>query len=291
MSAWGLLCAVTAALMWGTSGSVIRIADSLGVGIVALNLARALFGSVALCTVALFRRNMRPDAPRVGFSVFLFLGAAGMVMSALGLTVAFLRISVGLAIVIYYSSPCLVMAGSWGLGGGRPSRVQAMAFILALVGIWIAVGGARAVGTFDTTGVVAALVGSAGYALFVLNGKFGTGRIDAFGSFFLTYLLSTAMLGVIAIARGDICGLLDVSPQAWWVLFYLGIATSLIPYGLLVVSLRWIPGSTAAIATMTEVPFSMMWAWIISSEFPEASAVTGGAIVLLAVGILGRSRR
>lgn len=287
----GLLCAVTAALMWGTSGPVMRIADSLGVGVVVLNLARALFGSTALCVIALLRRSVLPDAPRVGFSAFLFLGAAGMVMSALGLTVAFLRISVGLAIVIYYSSPCLVMAGSWALGGGRPSRAQAMAFILALSGIWIAVGGARTMGTFDMIGASGALVGSVGYALFVLNGKFGTGKIDAFGSFFLTYLLSTAMLGAIAVARGDICGLLAVSPQVWRVLLYLGAMTSLIPYGLLVFSLRWIPGSTAAIATMTEVPFSMMWAWIISSEFPEASTVTGGAIVLLAVGLLSRSGR
>lgn len=287
----GLICAVTAAMMWGTSGPIMRIADSLGVGVVALNLARALFGSVALCAVAFFRRKMEQDAPRVGFSIFLFLGAVGMVMSALGLTVAFLRISVGLAIVLYYSSPCLVMAGSWALGGGRPSRAQGMAFILALVGIWIAVGGARRMGTFDMIGVAGAFTGSVGYAMFVLNGKFGTGKIDAFGSFFLTYLLSTVMLGTIAAARGDIFGLMDVSAKAWWVLFYLGVMTSLIPYGLLVISLRWIPGSTAAIATMTEVPFSMMWAWIIASEIPEASAVAGGAIVLLAVGILARSGR
>lgn len=286
----GLLCAVTAALMWGTSGPVMRIADSLGVGVVALNLARALFGSTALCVVAILRRRISPDAPRVGFSFFLLLGAAGMVMSSLGLTVAFLRISVGLAIVVYYSSPCIVMAGSWVLGGGRPSRVQWIAFILALVGIWIAVGGARRMGTFDMIGISGALVGSVGYALFVLNGKFGTNRMDAFGSFFLTYLFSTAMLGVMAVARGDIWGLLEVSPQAWWVLLYLGAMTSLIPYGLLVVSLRWIPGSTAAIATMSEVPFSMMWAWVISSEVPEASAVGGGAIVLLAIGLLSKSR-
>ena len=183
------------------------------------------------------------------------------------------------------------MAGSWALGGGRPSRAQGVAFILALAGIWIAVGGARRMGTFDMIGVAGAFVGSVGYALFVLNGKFGTGKTDAFGSFFLTYLLSTAMLGTIAVARGDICGLMDVSAKAWWVLLYLGTMTSLIPYGLLVVSLRWIPGNTASIATMTEVPFSMMWAWSIASEVPEASAVIGGAIVLPAVGILANSGR
>jgi DME family drug/metabolite transporter len=287
----GLMCALTAALMWGTSGPVMRIAESLGAGVVALNLARAIFGSIALCAVALLRRKVSPGAHRVGFSVFLFLGAAGMVMSALGLTVAFLRISVGLAIVLYYSSPCIVMAGSWALGGGRPSRSQGLAFILALAGIWIAVGGARRMGTFDMIGVAGAFVGSVGYALFVLNGKFGTGKKDAFGSFFMTYLLLTAMLGTIAVARGDICGLVGLSAKAWWVLFYLGTMTSLIPYGLLVISLRWIPGSTASIATMTEVPFSMMWAWIIASEVPETSAVIGGAIVLLAVGILARPGR
>ena len=287
----GMICAVTAALMWGTAGPVMRIADSLGVGVVVLNLARALFGSTALLAVAIIRGKKNRDAQRIGFSPLIFLGAAGMIMSSLGLNVAFLRISVGLAMVLYYSSPCWVMAGSWILGAGRPTRLQALAFAIALVGIWIAVGGARRMDTFDIVGAAGALTGAAGYAIFVLNGKYGTGRKDAFGSFFLTYLLFTAMLGAIAVVRGDISGLLDVTPRAWLVLFYLGTMTSLIPYGLVVLSLRWVSGNTVTIATMAEVPFSMMWAWIISSEVPEASAVTGGAVVLLAVGLLACSRR
>lgn len=286
----GLFCAVTAALMWGTSGPVMRIADSLGVGVVPLNLARAVFGSVVLCAVALMRRSSVHVHPRLKFTPFLFLGAAGMVMSAIGLNIAFLRISVGLAIVIYYSSPCIVMAGSWVLGGERPSGAQAAAFTLALAGIWIAVGGARRLGTFDAAGGAAALVGSLGYALFVLNGKFGTGKENPFGSFFLTYLLSAAILLVLASLRGDMSGLMNVSPEGWLVLLYLGAMTSLIPYGLLVLSLKWIPGSTASIATMSEVPFSIMWAWIIASEIPEPGTLVGGGVVLLAVGLLAKSR-
>lgn len=288
----GLFCTITAAVLWGTSGPVMRIADSLGVDILTLNLVRALFPSLVLCLVAIWRRNNG-----VGFfntksvSPLLIPGAAGMVMSALGLNLAFLRLSIGLAMVLYYSAPLWVMAGSWIISGEKPSISQFAAFSLALAGIWVSAGGAQRAGTLDMVGVTGALVGALGYALFVLNGKYGAGKTDPFGSFFLTYIFSTVILAVMAVATGRIAAIADLGRSSWLVLIYLGFVTSLVPYGLLTLSLRWISGNTASVATMSEVPFSMMWALIIASELPEPSAVTGGAVVLLAIAFLAGGKR
>ncbi len=288
----GLFCTVAASVLWGTAGPVMRIADSLGVDILTLNLVRALFASSILCLVALVRKRSGPGpVARKRVTPLLLLGAAGMVISALGLNLAFLRLSIGLAMVLYYSAPLWVMAGSWLIGRERPSIFQGAAFALALAGIWISAGGARQAGTLDMVGAAGALAGAMGYALYVLNGKYGTDIRDPFGSFSLTYLLSTAVLFFLAVAAGDISAIADLGMPALLVLMYLGLVTSLVPYGLLVLSLRWISVNTASVSTMTEVPFSMMWAWIIASELPETSAVSGGAVVLLAIAFLAGGKR
>jgi drug/metabolite transporter (DMT)-like permease len=94
------------------------------------------------------------------------------------------------------------------------------------------------------------------------------------------------MVWIIAAVGGKVDDLLRIPEKAWFVLFYLAFVTALIPYGLLLAALRYISGSAASITTMGEVPFSMMWAFIILGERPETGALIGGALVLLGVGIM-----
>ena len=112
-----------------------------------------------------------------------------------------------------------------------------------------------------------------------------------FRSFVQTYMLAMIILWGVCLIWGDLDGLLDVPIRGWLVLGYLAFATSLIPFGLLILALGKVSGSVASIATMCEVPFSMMWAWLICSEIPEKVAIIGGAMVMLGIAILGFERR
>ena len=291
MTSWsGILFGVLAALMWGTSGPMMRMADSLDITVFLLNVVRFTASSATLVLFALYRHPEALRPSRSDISPLFLLGACGMVMSAVGLNFAFLHISVGLAMVIYYSAPCWVMAGSWILGRDRPVKGEVGAFALALAGVWVAVGGAGSMGTLRLAGFAGALTGAVGYALFVLNGKYGTGRLAPFRSFFYTYIAAMLILWLMAFARGELGMLAHISLRGWLVLLYLSFFTSLVPYGVFILALKRVQGSTASIATMTEVPFAMMWAWLISSERPETSAVLGGALVLLGVAVLALVR-
>ncbi len=291
MTSWsGILFGVLAALMWGTSGPMMRMADSLDISVFLLNVVRFTVSSATLILFALYRHPEALKPSRSDISPLFLLGACGMVMSAVGLNFAFLHITVGLAMVVYYSAPCWVMAGSWILGRDRPVKGEVGAFALALAGVWVAVGGAGSMGTLSLAGLAGALAGAVGYALFVLNGKYGTGPRAPFRSFFYTYIAAMLILWVMAFARGDMGMLMHISARGWLILLYLAFFTSLVPYGVFVLALKRVQGSTASIATMTEVPFAMMWAWLISSERPETSAVLGGALVLLGVAALALAR-
>ncbi|HPI97301.1 MAG TPA: DMT family transporter [Synergistales bacterium] len=286
----GLLLGVGAALLWGTSGPLMRMADTFGISVVQVNLVRFTLSTSVLFIIALLNDPGILKPSRREKSPLFWLGAFGMLMSALGLNIAFLHISVGLSMVIYYSAPCWVMVGSWVLGGDRPSRWQIIAFSIAIAGIWIAVGGAKTMGTLDLVGFAGAFTGALGYALYVLNGYYGTGRDAPFRSFVQTYMLAMIMLWIMSLFRGNVSDLVHVPLRGWLVLGYLAFATSLVPFGLLILALERISGSVASIATMCEVPFSMMWAWLICSESPEQMAIIGGIMVLLGITILSLER-
>ncbi len=286
----GILLGMMAALLWGTSGPFMRMADGYGISILQVNIVRFTLSGAVILLIAFMLHPEVIKPSRRELSPLFLLGACGMIISALGLNIAFLHISVGLAMVIYYSAPCWVMVGSWLLERDKPTRWQIGAFTLAIAGVWVAVGGARNMGTLDIAGLAGAMAGAVGYSFYILNGHYGTGRDAPFRSFLQTYLLATTMLWVMVLIRGELSSLLTVPLQGWLVLVYLAIATSLVPFGLLMLALRRVSGNVASISTMCEVPFSMMWAWLISSEIPERAALIGGTLVLLGIVSLSMER-
>ncbi len=282
----GLAFALGAALLWGTAGPILRIIGTYGVDILTVNLIRYGASSIVLWIVT-FTAARRREKPSWSWKNALFiLGSAGMLTSSLGLNVAFLRISVGLAMVLYYTAPCWVMLGTWFFSRRIATPYQIVAFLLAIAGVWKAVGGARLSGSFDLIGVAAALTGAVGYAFYVLNGHFGPGRGDSFGLFRRTFFAAAIMMLLLNIVTGNLGALFSIPARAWLLLLYLAIFNSLVPYGFFLMALSRVSGNAASIATMSEVPFSMAAAFLMLGERPELGAVIGGALVLLGVGVM-----
>jgi drug/metabolite transporter (DMT)-like permease len=281
-----LAFALGAALLWGTAGPILRIIGTYGVDILTVNLIRYGASSIVLWIVT-FTAARRREKPSWSWKNALFiLGSAGMLTSSLGLNVAFLRISVGLAMVLYYTAPCWVMLGTWFFSRRIATLYQIVAFLLAIAGVWKAVGGARLSGSFDLIGVAAALTGAVGYAFYVLNGHFGPGRGDSFGLFRRTFFAAAIMMLLLNIVTGNLGALFSIPARAWLLLLYLAIFNSLVPYGFFLMALSRVSGNAASIATMSEVPFSMAAAFLMLGERPELGAVIGGALVLLGVGVM-----
>gem|GEM_PF-3399926 len=60
----------------------------------------------------------------------------------------------------------------------------------------------------------------------------------------------------------------------------------MIAFELLMLALRVLPGSVAAIVSMAEIPFGMLWSWLFLSEIPASSAFRGGFLIVSAVILL-----
>lgn len=286
LSLGGLVFALAAACLWGTAGPILRIVGAYGVDILTVNLVRYGVASIILWIITFTVARGKAKPSWSWKNALFILGSAGMLTSSLGLNVAFLRISVGLAMVLYYTAPCWVMLGTWFFSRRVATPYQIVAFLFAIAGVWKGVGGARLSGSFDLIGVAAALTGAVGYAFYVLNGHFGPGKGDSFGLFRRTFFAAAIIMMLLNIMTGNLSALFSIPARAWLLLLYLSIFNSLVPYGFLLMALRRVSGNAASIATMSEVPFSMASAFLMLGERPETGAVIGGALVLLGVGVM-----
>ena len=77
--------------------------------------------------------------------------------------------------------------------------------------------------------------------------------------------------------------LLSAPAEAWMAAAYLGIFPTVGSFGLLMLALKRISGTAAAIGSMAEIPFSMFWSWIFLGEKVGLSAALGGVLIVASV--------
>ena len=84
-------------------------------------------------------------------------------------------------------------------------------------------------------------------------------------------------------------GLVATYPPAAWLLFlYLGLGVSVLGYVCLVLGLRTMPVTRATIVSLLEPLTGVSLAWVLFGERLGISGVLGGALLLIAMGIVFR---
>jgi drug/metabolite transporter (DMT)-like permease len=77
-------------------------------------------------------------------------------------------------------------------------------------------------------------------------------------------------------------------PVAWLLFLYLGLGVSVLGYVCLVLGLRTMPVTRAAIVSLLEPLTGVSLAWVLFGERLEISGLLGGALLLIAMGIVFR---
>ena len=214
-----------------------------------------------------------------GFSSFRArLGWRGWLLATIGAvgSIAFLwafkLTYVANVAAIYATVPFLAAVLEWLVRSEKIKRATMLASCGALFGVLIIVGGG--LGGGHLLGDALALVMTSMMALYmVLIRAFAStpavlaGAASALQLFVLGWLISTP---------------LDVSARDAVLLlaFGLSFAVSLI---LLTEGTRLIPAADAGVIGSAEVPFAILFAWILLAELPPLASLIGGSIVLCAV--------
>ncbi|WP_327357631.1 EamA family transporter [Streptomyces sp. NBC_01304] len=284
---FGLGLALVSALAFGGSGVAAKPLIEAGLDPLHVVWLRVAGAALVMLPFAWRHRRLVVDRPAllVGFGLFAVAGVQACYFAAIS------RIPVGVALLIEYFGPALVLGWIRFVQRRRVSGAAAVGVVLAVGGlasvveVWSGL-------SFDAIGVLLGLgaaVCQAGY--FILgdhDGDAGAEAPNPLGVISYGLLIGTVVLTVIARPWGmewsvltgtasmdgtEVAGLLLLG---WIVL----IATVL-AYGTGVFSVRRLSPQVASVVSCLEAVVATVLAWIMLGEHLAAPQIVGGGLVLL----------
>lgn len=256
----------------------------------------ATLGVIALLALVgprLGGRGRNPDARVLPLNRRWALLAASLCGGLLNIAifVAFLRMSVAVALICFYTFPVVVTLAAVRLYGERLDRVRGAALVVSMAGLALVVlAPALAAGdvVIDPLGVVLALVGGILQASFVLITGRGFAPLAPLHVAVYVVFAALALSAPLALLVGQGDGLLVPlrEPDTWVWIFAAGILGATIPTTLFVTGINMIGPSRAAILMTVEPLVGVALAVVLLGEKPSLLQAIGGAMVIVSAAVL-----
>ena len=295
----GYAMVVCAAVLFGVNGAVSKVALDAGLTTFRLAQLRCLGTFVILAAILLAARPAMVRARRSELP-FLALFGSAVVLTQLTYFLAIRRLDIGVALLVIFLAPLLVAL--WARFAGREHvrrRVWA-ALALTLAGLSLVVdvwGGV----SLDGLGVVFALLGAGSVAAYFLLAEHAIGRRDPLSLLFWGFLFASLLwaivqpwwsfpfdvLGERVSLLGNLAGL---HLPEWSLVAWVIVLGTILPFVLVLGSLRHLPATRVAICAMTEpvVATVVAFAWL--DETLGTQQLIGGAVVLAAIFLAQTAR-
>ncbi len=292
----GLLFAIGSAFSFGMSGPLAKALMDAGWSPTGAVTARMAVGALAM---AVFATIARPGWVRealthrrmvLAYGVFPIAGAQLCYFNAVA------HLSVGVALLLEYSAPVLVVGWLWATTRRRPTTLTLAGVALAVAGIMLVLdvfAGAH----INAVGVawgLAAAVCAASY--FMLSDKVAAGDN---GRSLSPITLAAAGL-IIGAATTGALGITGVMPltlttndtvvagltMSWIVpLAALGVITTAVAYTLGIMGISRLRPRFASLVGLSEVMFAVVAAWVMLGQGVTVAQGVGGAVVLVGLAL------
>ncbi|MCG7592990.1 DMT family transporter [Mycobacterium sp. PSTR-4-N] len=307
----GLLFAVASAFAFGCSGPFGKALMTAGWSPTAAVTARLAGGALAMAVFATvahpgWLRDARHHVRTiVAYGLIPIAGAQLFYYNAVA------HLTVGVALLLEYTAPILVVGWLWATTRRRPSVLTFSGVVLAIAGITAVLGLVGPHGFspvhFDLVGVafgLAAAVCAACY--FVMSERVSGTDTDGDADTPLHPItLATAGLfvGAAAVALIGVTGVMPMRFTAndtvvagmtmSWVLPVIALALfpTAIAYTLGIVSIARLKPRFASLVGLSEVMFAVLAAWVLVGEAVTATQAVGGAIVLAGLALARQGDR
>jgi drug/metabolite transporter (DMT)-like permease len=279
-----------AATCFGTLGPIARAADEAGVSSIALVTWRAALGAASMLLFIALRaaagqhpvRRLRDVPVRDRW----FVAGAAVANSVLNLAmfIAFLRISIALALLVFYIYPAFVALAGTLWFGERLDRLRWVALGLALLGMLGVVAGAGQLGGLDPLGIGLAFGAGLAQAFYVLAARHGFARVPVVQAAGLTMGGAAAIYVVIAVLIGQLGTLAQplASASALWPVLLAGVVGAGVATVSFITGIRLLGAARAAILSTFEPVVGVLLAAVLLAERPTALQLVGGALIIAA---------
>lgn len=295
--ALGVIMILLAAFAFSINGTVAKLILQSGFEARDLTTFRAMGGFLGLVVLgAVLRPGIRRFRIKAReLPLIAIYGVTGFFAVPLLYFVAISRMPVGIALLFEFTAPLLVAL--WARFGQRQQvRARLWAGLaISLIGLACV---AEAWGDLrlDGLGVAAALAAAVFLAVYFVLGARGVATRDSISLTGWAFGVSAAAGFVTRAAGGrlpDWQKITDVTSGAvpiWLLCLYLLILGTIVPYLLVVGSLRHLPPTSVGIIGMTEPVLASAVAWVTLGETLNPAQLAGGALLLLGVGLAETAR-
>jgi drug/metabolite transporter (DMT)-like permease len=301
----GLLLAVGSAFAFGSSGPFAKALMEAGWSPTAAVVARLAGGALVM---AVFATIVRPDwfreAVRHARTVVVY-GAIPIAGAQLCYYNAVAHLSVGVALLLEYTAPLLVVAWVWATTRRRPSNLTLAGVALAVAGIMLVLN-VFAGAHINVVGVgwgLAAAVCAACYFVMSANVNNADNADGGEGLNPVTLAAGGLVVGAAAVTLAGVAGLMpltfttnDAVVAGWttsWLVpvIALGVMATAIAYTLGIMGIARLRPRFASLVGLSEVMFAVIAAWVLVGEAITPTQAIGGAVVLFGLALARQGDR
>jgi drug/metabolite transporter (DMT)-like permease len=286
----GLIFAIAAAAAFGTSGPFVKPLLDAGWSPAAAVAVRAAGGGLVLLIPALFALRGRFRMLAASWKLILAYGLVAVVGAQVFYFAAIERMPVGIALLIEYTAPILLVLLAWGRTRVPPALLTIAGAVLSIVGLALVINPSGA-GGLDVLGIVFALAAAVCLAGYYLISALPTGGLPPI------VLVSVGLLvGAAGLALVGLTGLLPFTASFDDVeLPGLGQVSWLVPMAVVVlvatafaylaglVGARRLGSRVASFVGLIEVLFAVLLSWLLLGQVPTVLQAVGGVFIVAGV--------
>jgi len=289
----GIVCALLAAALYGLVPNFVRAAYVNGIPPIESTLFRTFIIAITFTVIAI-TQGERFVIPKLALPSFIGQSVATFLVSVCYLaSVQF--IPVGLAVILFFFFPVLVMLWATVAEGRNPGMLRILIAVVAFVGLAVAIG--PSFDNLDLRGILLAGAGAAGAALQFFSGRsislYMTPAV--FGSLVHAVIWPTMLAVALFAGSGHLQFFPGGSANAIGLTFMAGLGlVYIVAYMMQMLSLRFAPASTVAPFFNLEPVVTTAVASYIHGERLQWNQYGGGGLVLAAVvasSLIGRWKK
>lgn len=296
LKAWGLGFGIFSSMVFGTSGAFGKALIGGGMSPLQASWIRVAGAMLVIVPViVVVRRRAAVVAVRRHWRLLLLYGVMGVAGAQSFYFVAASRLPVGVAILLEFTGPVLVVGWTRFIARTPLPRSAVAGVGIALAGLACVVevwSGLR----LDLPGVLAGFGAAACQAAYFMAADRASGRIDPLVMTAAGFTIGTAALAVPArpwrVPWYELTGHVTFgghTPPGWLLLTLLVLISTVAAYLAGVAAVHRLSAPIAGAVGYAEAVFAPMFAWVTLGERLSAIQLTGGAIVLAGAFVAQRS--
>lgn len=264
---------ILALLLFGSNGVA---ASHIGLTSYEIVLLRSLFGCLLLVCIFFFSKHKLTILKHKKDLIFISLSGIAMAADWLFLFEAFKQIGVGVATLINYCGPVIVMALSPLLFKERVTLIKMLALLTALLGVFL-ISGQAAIQGINAWGLTCAGLSAISYSAMIIFNKMSkqiTGMENATLQLFFTFLTVMIFVGLKQGYR------MDIAKNDWLPILWIGLLNTGVCCYLYFSSIGILPVQTVAICGYLEPLSAVVFSVIFLREAMLPLQIIGAVLII-----------